>query len=499
MMPSKKPLRRLPAFLAALSVVLAILSASSPAEEPGAAINLPTGDTPRYFGLYFQGHKVGWMSTRLSTPSPNEYVMLTESDFSLTVAGTTTKMKNDERRSYDVKSGLLKRLDYRMAGLTGETRLAAVVRGGELVLTSHAGGREITETLPFGGENIRDALAVEIAIREGRIGRGTEITSRSFDPSIKRNINIVQRIEGGETLVIHGVRTPVIQVTGSIVELGAPLTSFYDERGELIETLVAGFLKARWEDEATAKSGRSVADFIETSIIKAPEPIVGGRRGKRLLAVFRGVPENLAINTGRQSWRRLPDGARELVVTKESLEDRSGKAVVKAESGKMAVWLKGDSRVQTGDPAIIARAEELKKAAKDKTDLARRILDWVFDNVSKRYTPTFSNASEVMQTRIGDCGEHAVLFVALARAAGLPAREVAGIVYSDDVAGFGFHAWSEVWLGRWVSVDPSWKQFPADPTHIAFARGGIEEQVRVIALIGSLKVEKLSLELVRKP
>ena len=52
----------------------------------------------------------------------------------------------------------------------------------------------------------------------------------------------------------------------------------------------------------------------------------------------------------------------------------------------------------------------------------------------------------------GDCNEHTVLFVALARALGLPARTAVGLVYLDG--SFYYHAWPEVWLGEWVAVDP---------------------------------------------
>ena len=55
----------------------------------------------------------------------------------------------------------------------------------------------------------------------------------------------------------------------------------------------------------------------------------------------------------------------------------------------------------------------------------------------------FASASEVCATREGDCSEHAVLLVALLRAAGIPSRAVSGVVYVDSFVGerqvFGFH------------------------------------------------------------
>ena len=91
----------------------------------------------------------------------------------------------------------------------------------------------------------------------------------------------------------------------------------------------------------------------------------------------------------------------------------------------------------------------------------------------------------------GDCNEHSVLYAALARAAGLPTRVAAGIVYLDGA--FLYHAWNEVWLGeRWVAVDPTFDQFPADATHIKLVEGGPEVHDRLLQVIGRLSVDILS-------
>src|SRR6187397_3545992 len=85
-----------------------------------------------------------------------------------------------------------------------------------------------------------------------------------------------------------------------------------------------------------------------------------------------------------------------------------------------------------------------------------RLIDWTFKNLAKDLSTNLTTASQVLAHKQGDCTEHALLFVALARAAGIPAREVSGLVYmGDDIQRFGWHAWAEVDIaGRWVQVDP---------------------------------------------
>jgi transglutaminase-like putative cysteine protease len=115
--------------------------------------------------------------------------------------------------------------------------------------------------------------------------------------------------------------------------------------------------------------------------------------------------------------------------------------------------------------------------------------DWVYGHLRKVPTVSLPNAVQVLDMGEGDCNEHAVLFAALARAVGLPARVVAGAVYLDGA--FFYHAWCEVWLTRWVSVDPTFHQFPADATHIKFVTGGPDEQLAMMEVVGRLGIEVL--------
>ncbi len=94
-----------------------------------------------------------------------------------------------------------------------------------------------------------------------------------------------------------------------------------------------------------------------------------------------------------------------------------------------------------------------------------------------------------MENLRGDCNEHTILTVALARAAGLPARICAGIVYLNG--SFGYHAWPMIWAGEWVAMDPTFSQYIADGTHIILATGDLESQYVVNSAIGRLSIIEL--------
>ena len=120
---------------------------------------------------------------------------------------------------------------------------------------------------------------------------------------------------------------------------------------------------------------------------------------------------------------------------------------------------------------------------------AVRLAEHVNRRLEKAYGASQDRASDVLATGKGDCTEHAVLFVALARALGVPARQVHGLVYAryaDGKDALYWHAWAEVLSGgEWIAVDPTFGQPVADATHLALGSG---PQVDTVGLLGALEV-----------
>ena len=152
--------------------------------------------------------------------------------------------------------------------------------------------------------------------------------------------------------------------------------------------------------------------------------------------------------------------------------------------------LEAEPLIQSDDPRI---QEEARRAVgrwlRNPKEAAGRLTTRVDRMLSKSVTISIPSALQVLESRQGDCIEHTVLYVAMARALGLPARTAVGLVYLNG--SFFYHAWPEVWLGEWVAVDPTFGQYPADAAHIRFVVGGLAQQVEIIRLIGRLNIEVL--------
>src|SRR5438093_8743825 len=230
-----------------------------------------------------------------------------------------------------------------------------------------------------------------------------------------------------------------------------------------------------------ASAAPGPGDVVATTLLAARVPLPHDT-----LSLFRARlkgagPGMLDLGGGRQEL-----SGDTLVIHRETRAMLARYRLPARDSG-LAQWLAPAPLIQSDDPRVQAQARLIVGREQDPARAARRIAAWVRAHVERRSTAALPSAVQVLEARVGDCNEHAVLFVALARAAGLPARTVAGLVPVDGR--FYYHAWAEVYLGDWVAVDPMLDDFPAGAAHVRFSIGGLARQAELARLIGRIKLE----------
>lgn len=151
---------------------------------------------------------------------------------------------------------------------------------------------------------------------------------------------------------------------------------------------------------------------------------------------------------------------------------------------------------------IQAQAAKLTDPAASVTKNLRQIYDFVVGYLSYDYQELASGnlvrqgaLAALAQKDKAVCMEYTDLFIALARAAGIPAREINGYAYTADTTnrplslklaqGDVLHAWPEAYFPGtgWIMVDPTWgstsgsNYFSAfDLSHVAFVIQGVDSQ-----------------------
>jgi hypothetical protein len=350
---------------------------------------------------------------------------------------------------------------------------------------------------------------------------GNEYRLKIFDPLLLKERHVSVTVAAESTLLVPdsaawdstaslwvAARWDTLQAWRIVQnDGGLSVQSWIDELGQVVQaTSPVGFTMQRTafeiaslnfqrrEVDATELAAGLGRNIIRQTAIASNIPLETADL-QRLRVYLGGVDLNeFDLSGGRQTL--IGDT---LVIQREAEEEltQDPERFTAERMREMSDWIGPEPLVQTRDPRIQAQARQitdryLSGRRRNYVRAAEALNEWVNENLEKRITVSVPSAVEVLETRRGDCNEHTVLYVALARAVGIPARTAAGLVYSDG--SFFYHAWPEIYLNGWVAVDPTFGQFPADAAHLRFTIGGLARQMELVRLIGHLQLDVLDTE-----
>lgn len=380
-----------------------------------------------------------------------------------------------------------------------------------LELQLNAGGRTQTSTVPADDWLMLDA-AVPLRLAAGnQLQVGKSYTVRVFDPSTMSDRESVLSITARDTMIVPDsarwddagrqfvmTSTDTIPVWRIEQSLGSiKVGNWVDEDGQLVKAeSPLGFTLERTAYElADQEWKRSVSTrgfaagygaVIEQTAIASNVDVRAIASTAQLRVRLSGVElDGFDLAGGRQQLR-----GDTLIINRESPGAlRANYTLPYRGGGEPANELGATPLIQSDDPRIVATARRIVGSTTNPVEAAQKLNEWVYRTLDKDITLSVPSALQVLEAKQGDCNEHTVLFAALARAVGLPARTAVGLV---NVRGrFYYHAWPEVYYNGWVAVDPTLGQYPADASHLRFLVGGLARQVELIRLIGRLKLESV--------
>jgi transglutaminase-like putative cysteine protease len=162
------------------------------------------------------------------------------------------------------------------------------------------------------------------------------------------------------------------------------------------------------------------------------------------------------------------------ITTKNCLVDVSAPGEAPKETQAELEYFLRPTRLLPTDGIVKERALEITGGAKTDVEKARAIYEWIVDNTFRNPKTRGCGVGDIrfmLESKDlgGKCADLNALFVGLARAAGLPARDVYGIRIaksdlgykslgpSTDIVTKAQHCRAEVYLGGygWVPVDPA--------------------------------------------
>jgi len=332
------------------------------------------------------------------------------------------------------------------------------------------------ETPPMLGAGLLYAAVIQ----DLPIGKSHEF--EIFDPATMGNSKATIKVLGKEDKKVMGEKVQATKV--SIEFMGNAQTAWIGPEGEILAE--EGLLGLRLEkvsriqalDRDTIKTA---GDLTLSASVQIKKPINNADSLSFLSLRVKGADfYKKNLSGGRQKYI---DGI--LSVTKEKLPLDN---IQTKYSGDPAFLASGPF-VQSDHPEVIKQAEKIVGPDDSLQTKAQKIIDWAYSELEKKPVFSVPQTLETLRNRVGDCNEHAVLVAALARACGVPTQIQVGVCHLEGR--FYYHAWNLFWVGKWITGDAVFGQFPVDVTHLRFASGGPKVQMEMIGLLGQLELTVL--------
>jgi len=360
------------------------------------------------------------------------------------------------------------------------------VHGDKLLLEVSTGETEFTRELPL-SDNLFMSSTLSPLMTVPDIEEGVEYTVEMLDPVALTSRKATLKAGAVEMLDLGGepVNARRIEVDFS----GFTTNVWVTEDSEIVrvETPIGLAMVKELPEQAIQgiATGDMLPDMASAAAIPAGRMIERPEDLARMVVRFEGI--DLQSFPVWDSSQRITDSGTGMVEVNKAVPDLEEVPQLPVSEISLAEFLEPSAFVQSDDPRIVAVAREIVDDETDSWRAARLLAEWVDTEIENEVVASVPSAVDVLRTRQGDCNEHTVLYVALARAVGLPAKTNIGLVYQDGF--FYYHAWPEVYVGRWVRMDPTFGQEIADVTHIKLTEGELYRWTDILPTIRTLKLE----------
>ena len=476
--------------------------------DPEALVTGASQD--RWMGIFFEDQPVGYAVTSQSATVGGGTLTRSRSLFRIVAMGSIQQVITAGSAVLTPEREM-ERFEFFMDSDQVRLSVRGEMRPGELHMEILQAGEVSTISLPMDRAPAMSMSLDRILARDDMMV-GQKYTVPYFDPVTLAQDEMEIEVTGVE--LIPGTAEEAYWLTTRFAgvesrRLVTPSGETLREEGGLGLSLVR---MTRAEAEALLDDSEPV-DLIARSAVSLARPIPKARSSKVLEVLVTGIGDAAIPH---QPPQQVVDGAAVKVMMPLAAEipslPRHLTGTLWEINGSPLFLEPPDGLPEPPEGAILEALQpgmltpsdhrEIQDAAwtilehvPDRKQAAQELVRWVFAELDKRPVLSLPNGLEVLRRREGDCNEHTALYVSLARAAGLPARIAAGLVYTDQIDGkpaFYYHAWPEVHLGGttpWVPVDPTFGQFPADATHIKLVEGDLDRQVEILGLMGHIQVE----------
>ncbi len=439
----------------------------------------------RSMGLYSGKDKIGYSVTKIITNNGGREAS-ERTKLKLTVLGKDQEVDTSGR--YLLDGYKLKSFEFLMKAGLVDLKVTGVRNGDNLKMrvVSASGSTELD--IPIDEEPVIGPVLYDwLVSKNPEPGKSYEAVL--FDPTVLltgaelRSSRAILTVEGKEEISTPLGTYETYRVTTKY--LGSEDTAWVTPEGELIkEVSELGIVSLKENREDLIADNISSLDIVGKTAVSSNLKIENPRDLEFLRMKISGIESTEGLDLTDDYRQFIKDGLLEVRVG--SLSEINTYDIPYT-AGALEEYTQESILIQSKDGDIVRTAGAILGGEKNALEAVRKINNWVYENLERTPTISVPNALDVLKSRKGDCNEHATLFTALARAAGIPTKLVLGLVFLDGK--FYYHAWNEAFVGEWIAVDPTFGQLPADASHVKFVEGNLDKSSEILRLVGKIELD----------
>ena len=450
-------------------------------EEIEKMMQLPQDD---WLNLTLMGTKIGYahIYTEKSRYEGEDAIRL-RADMVMDLRRNGTRLRLTTTRIAYVGMDLGPRYFIATSNETGqEKQVEGRIRDGIAYIETNLAGKTTHTQIPISADTIFEGMIGYFLLQRSiQVGDAHTLQVFNLDlmKPVKTDVKILRedQIEFGSKMEPAYIISYTMDIMGGLTTtqwLGHNGTTYRMDVGLMGLKMIL----AKTDMQTALGESGEVDVILNTKIFAQGErPLPGARRLKARLWLTEGQLDKAVMINNRQQLKIDSDPRYGVLEINVPVIDRAETPDLpiqnQHEDEELAQFLKSTVYIQAEHPALRAKAVEVLNGEINAWESARKLCRWVYENIhDKNLKVGFGSALQTLESLEGDCTEHAVLMIAMARSVGIPARVCAGLVFQGDA--FYYHFWPEVYVGKWVAMEPTLGQIQADANHIQLAGSELE-------------------------
>lgn len=437
-----------------------------------------------WYNLTMMGMKIGYVHQFIDkTVYHGEEMMRTKIDMVMQFKGVGNNLRVENNRIEYSDAKFMPRYFLMTSNESGEKRVEGKILDGIAYIKTMINGEETEAEVSVPPNTISDSVAIDNLLSKNLLKAGEKLAYQTFNLDLQKIVNCELNVIEESEFTYQSEKMQVFVLENRVDMMGGiTIRLWIDREGttyKFITEMPGLSVVATKTDSKTALGEIEELDIVlRTRIIPSGKnPRRGANQFKANIQHSEGNLTDIIMTNDHQTLNLVSEMSGTLQIVKDEIDEKECPDLP-IQSAGLEQYLTSTVFVEADHPDIQAQALRILGGETNAWRASKKLCRWVYTSIDEKgLSGGYSSSLTTLKTLSGDCTEHTVLLIALARSVGIPARICAGLVFAKDA--FYYHFWPEVYVGEWVQMDPTFGQVVADANHILLQGGMLESGTMV--------------------